>query len=172
MLPRTQRDDINLYWEKLTVDQTTQALMDDFDLVVDTGSLGLLSIHSQNFKAGDVLPKAMPNFLVHTKQRRALVWMAPAGDVADWWRERERFKLSYTNSGKRLEFNITVKGTKPVRGASLVMMLPQKGLLPSVQSTKIGGVSPNVSAIDNYRAAIVFDTLKPGNYVYQATFAQ
>ena len=172
VLPRTQRDDINLYWEKLTVDQTTQALMDDFDLVVDTGSLGLLSIHSQNFKAGDVLPKAMPNFLVHTKQRRALVWMAPAGDVADWWRERERFKLSYANSGKRLEFNITVKGTKPVRGASLVMMLPQKGLLPSVQSTKIGGVSPNVSAIDNYRAAIVFDTLKPGNYVYQATFAQ
>ncbi len=172
VLPRTQRDDINLFWEKLTVDQTTQALVDDFDLVVDTGALGLLSIHSQNFKAGDVLSKAMPSFLVHTKQRRALVWVAPAGGVADWWRERERFKLSYVNSGKRLEFNITVTGTKPVAGASLVLMLPQKGLLPTVQSTKIGGVNPVVSVIDNYRAAIVFGTLNPGNYVYQATFTQ
>lgn len=172
VLPRTQRDDINLHWEEVTVEQTLQALIDDFDLVVDTGSLGMLSIHSQNFKADGNLTKAMPGFLVHTKLRRAQVWKATAGEVADWWRERERFKLSYANSGKRLEFNITVTGNKPVSGASLVMMLPQKGLLPTVQSTKIGGVKPTVSSIDKYRAAIMFDSLSPGHHVYQATFAQ
>ena len=172
VLPRTQRDDINLHWETLTVDQTTQALIDDFDLVVDTGALGLLSIHSQNFKADGTLPKAMPGFLVHTKQRRAQVWKATAGEVADWWHERERFKLTYTNSGKRLLFNITVTGVKPVSGASLVIMLPQKGRLPSVQSRKIGGVKPTVSTIDAYRATILFDSLSPGHHAYQATFAQ
>ena len=172
VLPRTQRDDINMRGEQLTADQTTQALIDDFDLVVDTGALGLLSIHSQNFMADGTLPKAMPGFLVHTKQRRAQVWKATGGEVADWWRERERLKLSSANSGKRLVFNITVTGTKPVSGASLVVMMPQKGLLPSVQSTKIGGVKPTVSSIDNYRATILFDSLSPGHHAYQATFVQ
>lgn len=171
VLPRTQRDDINLYWEKLTVEQTTQALINDFDLALDTGALGLLSIHSQNFKPDSVLTKAMPGFLVHMKQQRKQVWVASAGQVADWWRERERFKLSSVNTGKRLEFNITVTGKNPLTGASLVVMLPQKGILPTVQSTKIGAVKPTVSKIDPYRAVIVFETLNPGNYVYQATFA-
>ena len=172
VLPRTQRDDINLNWEKLSAEQTTQALIDDFDLVVDTGAFGLLSIHSQNFKPDGTLTKAMPGFLVHTKQRRGLVWKARAGEVADWWRERERVKISYSNSGKRIQFNITVTGTKPVNGASFVMMMPQKGLLPIVQPTRIGEVKPVVSAIDNYRATILFDSLPPGNHVYQATFAK
>ena len=172
VLPRTQRDDINLNWEKLSAEQTTRALIDDFDLVVDTGAFGLLSIHSQNFKPDGTLTKAMPGFLVHTKQRRGLVWKARAGEVADWWRERERVKISYSNSGKRIQFNITVTGTKPVNGASFVMMMPQKGLLPIVQPTRIGEVKPVVSAIDNYRATILFDSLPPGNHVYQATFAK
>jgi peptidoglycan/xylan/chitin deacetylase (PgdA/CDA1 family) len=172
VLPRTQRDDINFNLEKLTVDQTTQALIDDFDLVVDTGALGLLSIHSQNFKPDGTLPKAMPGFLVHTKQRRALVWTAKAGEVSDWWRDRDRVKFSYTNSGKRLEFNITVTGKNPVSGTSLVLMLPQRGVLPNVQPSKIGGVKPTVTTIDKYRANITFDSLSPGNHIYQATFAQ
>ncbi|MBU4080033.1 MAG: polysaccharide deacetylase family protein [Gammaproteobacteria bacterium] len=171
VLPRTQRDDINLYGEKLTAEQTTQALISDFDLTLEHGALGLLSIHSQNFQPDSVLTKALPGFLVHLKQQRKQVWVASAGQVADWWRERERFKLSSVNTGKRLEFNITITGTKPVLGASLVVMLPHRGILPSVQSTKIGGMKPAVSLVDNYRAAIVFDSLNPGNHVYQVTFA-
>lgn len=170
-LPRTQRDDINLYRESLSAEQITQALINDFDLVVEHGALGLLSIHSQNFKKESPLVKAMPGFLVHMKQRNAEVWVATAGEVADWWHDRERFKLSATNSGRRLEFNMTVTGDKPVKGASLVIMLPQKGVTATVQSTKINGLSPTIAKIDDYRVSVTFDTLAPGNYVYQATFA-
>lgn len=172
VLPRTQRDDINLYLEKFTTEQATKALIDDSDLAIDTGALGLLSVHSQNFNADGTLIKAMPGFLVHLKQRRGPVWFASAGQVADWWRERERFKLSSSNPGKRLEFNITITGKKPLSGVSMIVMLPQKGILPTVQSVKIGGVKPTISRIDDYRAAIVFDSLNPGNYAYQATFSQ
>lgn len=186
VLPRTQRDDINLarqnltaeqtiqslIRQNLTVEQTAKALIDDFDQAVDTGALGLLSVHSQNFNADGALIKAMPDFLEHLKQRRGQVWLASAGQVADWWRERERFKLSSTDIGKRFEFNITITGKGPLTGASLVMMLPQKGVLPTVRSVKIGLPKPTVSKIDDYRAAIVFDLLKPGNYAYQATFSQ
>lgn len=172
VLPRTQRDDINLHWERLTVEETAAALIVDADQAFSTGSLGLLSVHSQNFGADSPLPKALPPLFAHLKSYGRPLWMASAGQVADWWRDRERFKLTSDFAGKRLEFNISILGDQPLRGASLTMMLPKKGMLPSVKSTKIGGPAPLVAKIDDYRAAIVFDVLAPGNYFYQATFEQ
>ena len=171
VLPRTQRDDINLYMEKLTAEQTTKALIDDFDLSLDTGSLGLLSLHSQNFNADSVLVAAMPGYVEHLKQRRELLWLASAGQVADWWRDRERFRLSSTSSGKRVEFNITVTGDQPLSGATVIVMLPQRGVQAIVEGTKIGMIKPMLSKIDDYRTAISFDVLAPGSYVYQLTFS-
>ncbi len=172
VLPRTQRDDINLIKQNLSVEQTQTELIEDFDLAVDTGALGLLSVHSQNFGPESALTKAMPGFLEHLKTRRAQIWLASAGQVADWWRDRERFKLSSGNSGRRVEFNVTITGKTPLNGATVIAMLPQKGFLPEVESLKIGMPKPVVSKIDNYRASIVFGSLPPGNYAYQMTFAK
>ena len=170
VLPRTQRDDINLSKENLNVAQTTQALIDDFDMTEEMGALGMLSVHSQNYGADSVLTQAMPKFLDHLKQHRARIWLASSGQIADWWRERERFKLSSKPTGKRVEFNVTITGNTPFTGASLVVMLPQKGLLPTVQQLKIGMPKVTVQRIDDYRASILFEPLSPGNYAYQATF--
>jgi peptidoglycan/xylan/chitin deacetylase (PgdA/CDA1 family) len=170
ILPRTQRDDINLAKENLNVEQTTQALIADFDLAEDMGALGLLSVHSQNYGADSILTQAMPKFLDHLKSHRAQIWLASSGQVADWWRERERFKLSSKATGKRVEFNVTVTGNTPFTGGSLVVMLPQKGAMPSVQQLKIGMPKVTVQKIDDYRAFILFEPLSPGNYAYQATF--
>lgn len=171
VLPRTQRDDLNLAAQNLTAEQTTQALIDDFDSVLETGALGWLSVHSQNFKTDGILLKAMPAFLEHVKKNRNPVWLATAGEAADWWRTRDRFKLSSSHVGQRLEFNITISGKAPVTGASMIVMLPQKGVVPKVRPMKIGIKEPVITKIDDYRAAIVFDTLSPGNYAYQVTFA-
>ncbi len=170
VLPRTQRDDINIAAEQANVEQTAAALIDDFDLAVDTGALGLLSVHSQNFMPGATLTRAMPIFIDRLKQRRGQIWLTSGTDVARWWRQRDRVKVASDYKGKRLEFNVTIYGKEPVSGASLIVMLPQKGRMPSVQSLKIGGVKPTVVKIDEFRAAVVFDTLKPGNYAYQAVF--
>ena len=172
VLPRTQRDDINLTKQNLSVEQTQAELIEDFDLAVDTGALGLLSVHSQNFAPDSTLSKAMPGFLEHVKTRRAQIWLASAGQVADWWRNRERFKLSYGNSGRRLEFNVTITGKTPLTGATVIAMLPQKGFLPEVESLKIGMPKPVVTRIDDFRASVVFGLLPPGNYAYQMTFAK
>ncbi len=170
VLARTQRDDINLYWEKLDATQTTKALIDDFDLAVDTGALGFLSVHSQNFAEGSVLRQAMPAFLDHVQRRRSQIWLASSGEVAQWWRDRDRVSLSSAISGKRMVINLTVKGTDPVNGFTLLIIQPQKGMLPTVQSTKIGAPVPQVTRLDDYRAAVRFDSLTPGDYVFQATF--
>ena len=92
--------------------------------------------------------------------------------MADWWRNRERFKLSYGNSGRRLEFNVTITGKTPLTGVTVIAMLPQKGFLPEVESLKIGMPKPVVSRIDDFRASVVFGLLPPGNYAYQMTFAK
>jgi peptidoglycan/xylan/chitin deacetylase (PgdA/CDA1 family) len=171
VLPRTQRDDINLANHNLNVEQTTQALISDFDLLVENGGLGFLSVHTQNFYPDGVLAKAMPAFLERVKQRREQVWLASAGQVAQWWRARERFKLSTSKIGKRLEIDVTVTGKTPLSGPAVIVMLPQKGTLPQVLPMKIGLPRPSVSLIDEYRAAIFFDSLEPGDYVYQVNFS-
>lgn len=171
VLPRTQRDDINLYWEKLSVEGTTTALIDDFEMAFQSGSLAWLSVHSQNFNDDGVLAKALPSFLEYLKNHKDRLWLATAGDVAEWWRDRERLKLSSEFNGKRLEFDVTLTGEKSLKGASLVIMLPKKGQLPSVQPLKVGMFTPAVTMIDDFRASVVFDELQPGNYAYQVTFS-
>ena len=171
VLPRTQRSDINLYQEKLTAEQTTKALIDDFDLALDTGSLGLLSVHSRNFATDSVMAAAMPGFLAHLKERRALVWLASAGQVADWWRERERFKLTPRITGKRIEFDITITGQQPFNGATVIVTTPQRGVQTTVVGATVTVVKPTVSKIDDYRAALVFESLAPGNHSYLVTFS-
>ncbi len=171
LLPRTQRDDINLALHNMTVEQTTKALTDDFDEALGTGALGWLSVHSQNFQEAGTLAKAFPDYLSHIKKSNTKVWVASAGQVADWWRQRENFRLDSSYNGKRLDFDVTVKGVAPVIGASVIVMLPQKGLLPHVLGTKVGMEMPTVTLLDEYRALLVFKTLSPGNYGYQTTFA-
>lgn len=170
VLPRTQRDDINLYWEKLSVEQTTQALIDDTELALDNGALGLLSIHTQNYAKGSVLYQAMPGYLLHTKQYKDRLWLASTGQVADWWRERERFRISSRFSGKRLEMDVSVVGKQAVKGGTVVLMLPHKDARPVVKSTKTTGYQPTLKILDAYRVAIVFGELNPGDYSYQVSF--
>jgi peptidoglycan/xylan/chitin deacetylase (PgdA/CDA1 family) len=172
LLPRTQRDDINLSKEGWLGAKLSQALIDDFDLSHDMGGLGLLSIHSQNYANDAELTLAMTPFLAHLKKQRAQLWLASGTEIADWWRERERLKLSARNLGRRLEFNLSVTGKKPLQGGSLTVILPKKGIMPVVQALKVGLPKPTVQKIDDYRAAIVFDSLNPGDYAYQATFEQ
>lgn len=170
VLPRTQRDDLNLHWERLTPEQTSQALIDDAMHAHQTGSLALLSIHSQNFGSEGVLARSMPTLLNHLRSVGPSLWLASGTQVAQWWRNRERVKLSTTFTGKRLEMNITIRGDQPVQGASIIVYLPYKGGMPSVSSTKIGATRPAVNKLDDYRVALVFDELKPGNHAFQATF--
>jgi peptidoglycan/xylan/chitin deacetylase (PgdA/CDA1 family) len=170
VLPRTQRDDINFASQNLSAEQTSKAMIDDFDEVVRTGSLGWLSVHSQNFAPNSVLATAFPEYLAHLRKNQSRVWMATANQVTDWWINRERFKLDAAYNGKRFDMNITIKGTAPLVGASVVVMLPKKGFVPTVSGAKIGMPLPTMTVIDDFRATLVYPTLDPGNYSYQVTF--
>lgn len=170
VLPRTQRDDINLANQGLSVEQTAQALIEDLRYTMDMGALGLLSVHSQNYGDSANLTQAMPTFLSELKKHRQRLWLASSVQVAQWWRERDRLKVSSDVLGKRMEFDVTIQGDQPFDGASLTLMLPQKGVTANIQGTKTGMPDAKVVPIDEYRVSVQFDTLQPGNYAYQVTF--
>lgn len=112
----------------------------------------------------------MPAFLEHVQKKKNNVWLSSSGQIAQWWRDRERVSISSSVAGKRLDFNLTVKGNLPINGMTLTIMLPQKGVLPTVRSTKVGTYVPRIAKLDDYRAVVIFDNMKPGDYVYQASF--
>jgi peptidoglycan/xylan/chitin deacetylase (PgdA/CDA1 family) len=171
VLPRTQRDDINFSALNLSAEQTAKALIDDFDEAARTGSLGWLSVHSQNFAQGSLLATAFPEYLAHVRKHSNRVWTVTSNQVTDWWRNRDRFKLDAAYNGKRFDMNVTIKDGRDIDGATVVVMLPRKGFFPNVSGTKVGMPLPTVTVIDDYRAALVYGPLSPGNYSYQVTFA-
>ncbi|MCA0325003.1 MAG: polysaccharide deacetylase family protein [Proteobacteria bacterium] len=170
VLPRTQRDDINFNKEKLDLEQISQALIDDFDMTADTGALGWLSLHSQNFGADAPLAQALPSYLQHLKQRNMNIWYAQAGQVAAWWRERERFKVGVDQTGRRIDLNITVTRGKPIERANVIVMLPFKNAVSTIRSTKVGITDPITIRLDPFRTMVKFPPLAPGDYSYRVTF--
>ena len=174
VIPRTQRDDFNLLSQANTPDPLLRLLLADLNETVRLGSLGLLSVHSQNFAPGSPLSVAMPVYLadVASKARSGLLWAASGAQVDAWWRDRRRFTVTGVLRGHRLEMDVTVKGERPVEGASVVVMLPYRRATASVRNTKVGEPQPVVRPIDDFRSQFVFTSLKPGNYAYQINFAE
>lgn len=170
ILPRTQRDDLNLLATFTDAPQLTQALIDDLNLARDNGALGVLSVHSQNFGEAQPLHLAMPAYLAYLRSQRESIWLAAPSEIDAWWRDRERLRLAVRPVGPRLELDLSVGGKQPVKGASLILMLPRKGVLPSVNGLKLGMPVPKVSLLDDFRATVVFDALEPGDYFYRITF--
>lgn len=170
VLPRTQRDDLNLLASSVDSAVLARALEDDFKLTRANGALGLLSVHSQNLGEGQPLTQAMTNYLAFLQTQRDSVWFAGPKQVDAWWRDRERVRLVVRPSGPRVEFDLSVGGDHSVKGTSLILALPRKNQLPTVAGTKLNMPMPRVVLLDEFRASIVFDALAPGNYFYQATF--
>ena len=169
ILPRTQRDDINIDQEASSVAQWEEFLEIDAELSHDMGALGLLSVHSQNFGATHPLTNAIPK-LLSSLSKRTDIWIETGDQIASWWRERERFKVSIKQVGVRLEFDISVVGDKPLKGGTLMVMLPTRHGKVIIEGTKARMPTPSVKSVDAFRTAIVFDELSPGSYQYQVLF--
>lgn len=170
ILPRTQRDDINLLNEKHGDAEFMQALIDDFDTARKMRGLGILSIHTQNFATGDLLNRSMPKLLAHAAALRGEVWLASGREITDWWRARERVGLKIREVGRRLEFDLSVGGKQPVNGLTLSLMLPAKSSPANITGLKPDQPKFRLQAQGEQQAAIIFDRVEPGNYFYQITF--
>lgn len=180
VIPRTQRDDINYLRDKAEPQQVARALVREFDSNLEMGGLGMLSIHSQNF--GDpaqperiletsVMTRALPPLLRHARERRDAVWLAPAGQVAAWWRQRQRVGVTATGAGARLDVQVSVAaGGGPVERVTVFVSHPAADARAVVRAVSGASPAPQVRPVDRFRSALVFDRLPPAIHRYSVSF--
>jgi hypothetical protein len=112
----------------------------------------------------------VPGWTQRLRQPPGSVWVTHAAQVTDWWLDRERFQMASRQLGARTEIDVSVLGDQPFDRGALVVILPFKGRMPTLQGLKANMPVPVVSLLDEYRALIRFGKLEPGNYSYQMTY--
>jgi peptidoglycan/xylan/chitin deacetylase (PgdA/CDA1 family)/ketosteroid isomerase-like protein len=169
VLPRTQNDDISLRagerFEGADA-KLLRTMLADLDNVMNTGGMGLLSVHSQYFGKDSPLYAVMPAFLEKLAAYRKQVWTASANEVADWWRERERLRYRVSGTSDTFRLDVSVDGTAPLGRGAVIVTHRAAGAPVLVQPVHSASPRPALRALDTFRTAIVFDGIAPGSYSY------
>lgn len=170
VLPRTQRDDMNFIRDGLSSQEMTMTMNKDFDQAHEYGALGILSVHSQNFKPDNPVAQSIKQFLAHIKSSGNKTWVASSGTIESWWRNRALFKSKLTGKPKKMLLNITVEKPGLHWSTALVISNPIRGLQLNITTTDVGKTLPVLEPLDDYRTAIVFNALEAGSYSYYLSY--
>ena len=178
VLPRTQFDDINFTSLDYSPEDALATIKHDLDLAVKGGALSLLSVHTQNYHPGRLLPKIMPTYMKFVATFKDRIWIPRGDEIAAWWRKRERVTVTHVKPAKPSEnskalpqsndivLQISVVAPGNVEGLTVFAMNPKSGLIPSVQARDAKAPKFRVKLVDAFRSAIVFDKLDTGSFEY------
>jgi peptidoglycan/xylan/chitin deacetylase (PgdA/CDA1 family) len=168
ILPRTWLDDINLVkMALLEKDAAEKVLIASLDATLAMRSLGLLSVHTQNFNPGGVMERVMPRLLEAIGKRGGLVWAAPGEAIERWWRDREAVQITVRHEPRALQIQLKV-ARGPVERVRLVLFAPDG----SPQAPRLEGAPANsrLEKLDAHRWGIELPALQPGESRLRAIF--
>jgi hypothetical protein len=169
VLPRTQFDDINFTALDFAPADALATMQHDLDLAVKGGALSLLSVHTQNYHPGRLLPKIMPTYMKYVATFKDRIWIPRGDEIALWWRQRERVTVTQTKQpegAKDIVMQMNVKAPGNVGGLTVFVMNPKSGVVPTARARSTGAPGVRVKAVDQFRSALVFDKLNTGDYDY------
>lgn len=171
VLPRTQMDDLNYLGLKVDNARASALIRMDFDYLHEAGVLGVLSVHSQNYGPKGLMTFLTPPYVQRLQEHRKDVWAASGGEIATWWRNRERVRLQ---PGPLLgdEFHFTVQGPGDVKGLTLLITHPAQNKAPTdVSASRANAPTPRIQKVDAWRSFLVFEmAVPPGDYTYSVRF--
>jgi len=171
LLPRTQSDDLNFKARRYSNEITRNKMLDELDMVMRMGALGVLSVHSQNYGDGGSMAFATPDYLKKLSQNESHAWAVSGKEIAEWWRARNRVVLKPRIAGRQEMVAFTVKTPGNVKGLTLMVTNPTKDSpLKGIDSPQAGFPAHKVQAIDEFRSAIVFENLEAGDYRFNLRF--
>ena len=103
--------------------------------------------------------------------RRARVWLATAGQVANWWRERERVsvRLESGATGPRLIVSV-LAGVALQQAAMVSVNLPEMDGMLRLVARGNYEKTPRVARLDAWRVAVVLDGMAAGEYQWDMYF--
>ena len=110
-------------------------------------------------------------FIQYLKTRRERMWLATGGQVADWWRERNKVTINLDSGPAELQLSVTVKGGTSLQQAVAVLInMPESGSKLRALPENGNQHSAKVETVDAWRSAIVLTSLPPGKYVWALHF--
>ena len=171
VLPRTQMDDLNYQRLKLDLPEASALITLDFDYLLESGALGVLSVHSQNYAPDGLMAKLTPPYIKRLQDHRNDIFVGSGTDIETWWRARERvIHTPGKHASTSLIFDVRSPGN--VKGVTFfVTHSVAEGVLKGVKASRADLPQPEIARIDPYRSAIIFrQELKAGRYDYSLEF--
>lgn len=110
-------------------------------------------------------------FFKDMKARHDRMWMATGGQIANWWRERDRVSISLDAQEASPLLTVTIAGNTPLQKAVTVLVnLPEAGSALRLVANDDKEKMPKIASVDNWRAALVLQGLAPGTYRWHLHF--
>lgn len=164
-------DDLNYQKLKLSIAEASELITLDFDYLTESGALGVLSVHSQNYAADGLMAKLTPPYIKRLQQQRGNIFVASGEDIEAWWRARERVAQK-VDKGPATKLVFDVRSPGNVKGVTFfVTHAVAESVLKGVKPARSDAPQPELKRIDAYRTAVVFkQELKAGRYEYSLEF--
>jgi peptidoglycan/xylan/chitin deacetylase (PgdA/CDA1 family) len=152
----------------LEPDWIVQRVVFDSGIVRALGGLYILSMHSQGLSAPeyvDVLTPLVEHWRAHS------VWLATAGEVADWWQRRARLNVLVTD-WKGRSFLLSVRSTSPEAVDDVgLTFYPPAGYDTAEVKVRSGSTSARIEPdVERGRFRLVLGRLEPNiSYRFEVT---
>jgi hypothetical protein len=155
----------------LSIAEASELITRDFDYLNESGALGVLSVHSQNYAADGLMAKLTPPYIKRLQQHREDIFVASGEEIEAWWRARDRVTQK-VEKGPATKLVFDVRSPGKVKGVTFfVTHAVAEGVLKGVRPGRPDAPQPEVKRIDAYRSAIIFrQELQAGRYDYSLEF--
>jgi hypothetical protein len=165
ILPRTQGGPEDLL--DLNPDTGLDTFLSETAIIEQMAGLSVASIPNQSLLTNE----QQVDIFKYLKARQERMWLTTAGQVAEWWRERDRVSARLESGATAPVLNVTIKGEERLKRAAAVWVnLPESG--NSLRLVARGNYerSPKIASVDAWRASVVLEGLAPGEYQWQMYF--
>ena len=139
----------------------------ELDLAEQMAALSVIRIPNQSALGAEELAL----FFKDVKARKDRMWMATAGQTANWWRERQRVSIRLEPGAVAMQLSVTIVGDTPLKQPVAVWInLPEFGSTLRLIHRGSKAVSPKIMRVDAWRAAVVLEGLSSGEYRWNLYF--
>ena len=166
ILPRTQKGPEDLV-DNCRPEVGLKPFFNELDLSEKMAGLSVIPLSGES----DLTRAQSAEIFSYLNTRRARVWMATAGQVANWWRERERVSVRLESgvTGPRLVVSI-LAGVALQQAATVSVNLPEMDGMLRLVARGSYEKTPRVARLDAWRVAVVLDGMAAGDYQWDMYF--
>jgi hypothetical protein len=165
ILPRTQSGPEDLL--DLNPDTGLDTFLSELAVVEQMAGLSVASIPNQSLLTNE----QQAEIFKYLKARQQRMWLATAGQVAEWWREHDRVSARLESAAPAPLLTITINGKDRLKKAAAVWVnLPESGNSLRLVARGNHEKSPRIASVDGWRAAVVLEGFAPGEYQWQVYF--